>query len=302
MNRATTFHCAIGFLIGCSMAGLSVAAEPRNADNEVDSRIRPVANLLKISDRIFCGGEPGSDKAFAYLAEKGIKTVASVDGGRPDVQLAEKYGLQYVHIPIGYDGVDPHAAGSLARLVRDADSPIYIHCHHGHHRGPVAAAIAGMASGAIDHVEANRLLQQAGTSRDYAGLWRAVETYRVPPSDAQLPPLVPVATVDSFVAAMANVDRAFDHLKMCRVANWSTPADHPDLDPHQQVVLLREGFRESRRHQSSADTRMRQWLAEAERMTQKLEKALLGGDHDMAGRQMTSLGQSCVRCHQRFRN
>src|SRR5690606_17968735 len=104
-------------------------------------------NLLQVSETIYTGGEPKDDAAFAALAKLGVKTVVSVDGAEPNVKAARAHGLRYVHIPIGYDGVSEEAGKSLARLVRDAQGPFYIHCHHGTHRGPAAAAVACVAAG-----------------------------------------------------------------------------------------------------------------------------------------------------------
>jgi len=131
-------------------------------------------NLLRVSNRIYSGGEPEGEKAFTELTQLGIRTVVSVDGARPDVQSAERHGLRYVHIPIGYDGISLEAGQMLQRLVQDAEGPFYIHCHHGVHRGPAAAAIACVAEGIVSGPESEAILEKAGTSRSYAGLWRDV--------------------------------------------------------------------------------------------------------------------------------
>ncbi|GIW97707.1 MAG: hypothetical protein KatS3mg111_1040 [Pirellulaceae bacterium] len=137
-------------------------------------------NLLRVSRLIYCGGEPTGEAAFADLARLGIKTVVSVDGARPNLELAKKYGLRYVHIPIGYDGISEAAGLALASLVRHADGPYYIHCHHGQHRGPAAAAVACVAAGVASGAEAVAILEQAGTSKSYHGLWRDVVHYASP--------------------------------------------------------------------------------------------------------------------------
>src|SRR5438094_677830 len=85
-----------------------------------------------------CGGcsSPDGDEGFHSLQQLGIKTIVSVDGARPEVDLARKYGLRYVHLPIGYDAVPREQALRIARAIRDLPGPVYIHCHHGRHRGP----------------------------------------------------------------------------------------------------------------------------------------------------------------------
>ena len=82
------------------------------------------------------------DGGFGYLQEQGVRTIISVDAAEPDVALAEAFGMRYVHIPIGYGAVDAKTKLKLTRAVRDLPRPIYVHCHHGKHRGPTAAALA----------------------------------------------------------------------------------------------------------------------------------------------------------------
>src|SRR5262249_15241787 len=153
---------------------------------------------------------------FASLAKMGIRTVISVDGARPAVDAAHAHGLRYIHIPIGYDGVPTRAAAALARAVREAEGPIYIHCHHGKHRGPAAAAVACIAARNVSGIDALQILELAGTGKEYPGLWRDVVACTAPSADEKPPELVEVAEVDSLAAAMAGVDRHWDNVKLCR--------------------------------------------------------------------------------------
>lgn len=260
-------------------------------------------NLLRVSGRIYSSGEPRGDGAFAELARRGVRTVVSVDGVRPDVETAERHGLRYVHIPVGYDGIREPAGRALAALLLEAEVPVYIHCHHGRHRGPAVAAVACIAAGEAGNAEARRILEVAGTSEDYGGLWRDVAAYRPPPPDAELPALVPVAEVGSFAAAMALVDRAWDDLVLCREADWAVPADHPDLVPSREALHIREGLHEAERTLGEdAAEELRTWLAEAEATAAKLRSALEAGDAAAADERFEALRRSCKRCHRVYRN
>jgi protein tyrosine phosphatase (PTP) superfamily phosphohydrolase (DUF442 family) len=262
-------------------------------------------DLLQISGRIYSGGEPKDDAAFAELARLGVRTVVSVDGARPRVDAAEKHGLRYVHIPIGYDGVSETAGKSLARLVRDAEGPFYVHCHHGVHRGPAAAAVACVADGNLDGKSALAILEKAGTSKGYAGLWRDVEGYTPPGADEELPELVSVAEVRSLVAAMAQIDRASDNLKLCQTADWQTPPDHPDVAPAQEALLLKEGFREMVRQLEQSgdyDEQFLAWMKESEETAAALEGALQGGDTTATRQAFMSVQNQCKRCHADYRD
>ena len=61
-----------------------------------------IENIHPLTPQLISGGQPKGDVAFSKLAEMGVKTIVSVDGAKPDLELAKKHGLRYVHIPIGY--------------------------------------------------------------------------------------------------------------------------------------------------------------------------------------------------------
>ncbi len=309
-----------GFAVACCACGLIVLAagcfhrEPaapvaaRSADGQV-WRPTPLDdyphlhNLLQETERIYSGGEPQGEESFADLTKLGVKTVVSVDGARPQVEAAKAHGLKYVHIPIGYDGVSDEAGKSLARLVREGEGPFYIHCHHGTHRGPAAAAVACIADGAADGKQALEVLQQAGTSKDYGGLWRDVENYQPPPADAKLPKLVEVAEVGSLAAAMAQVDRAKDNLDLSKAVQWSVPPDHPDLVPAQEALVLREALRETVRNLAGDfDDDFKLRLEEAEAAAVQLQTSLRDNRPSAASAHFDKLLNSCKACHAKYRN
>ncbi|MEX2317959.1 MAG: tyrosine-protein phosphatase [Pirellulales bacterium] len=263
-------------------------------------------NLLQLTNNIYSGGEPHGEEAFAELAKLGVKVIVSVDGARPNIEAAKKHGLRYVHIPIGYDGIPAEAGQSLARVVREADAAgdtVYFHCHHGKHRGPSAAAIACIAADAADNEAANQILVTAGTSKDYAGLWRDVAAYRPAAADAKLPELVEVAQVDSLVTAMSNIDRAFDNLKLSQAGDWKILADHPDIVAAQEALIVKEALHESGRNLAQGcDEQFVTWRREAETLAAKLETQLKAGDAGGANQTMAHLDAACNQCHTKHRN
>jgi len=261
-------------------------------------------NVIWVGDGLLSGGEPQGEEGFASLARLGIKTVVSVDGARPNIESARESGIRYVHIPIGYDSVPNRAGLALARVAREADGPVYIHCHLGRHRGPAAAAIACIASGKTKPKEALQILETAGTGKEYAGLWRDVEAYIPPSADAELPELFEAAPVESLAAAMSSIDRHWDNLKLCRDSGWQTPSDHPDLAAAQEALVLREAFHEASRAGQSGrfDERFQEWLAEAESVAAALEAGLRQPEHEDADERLQHLERSCKRCHEAYRN
>lgn len=99
-------------------------------------------------------------------------------------------------------------------------------------------------------------------------------------------------------------DRAYEHLKRCRDAQWTTPEDHPDLVPAQEALRLKEGFRESARNLADGfDDAFRTWLTEAESYAQELEDSLEAGKpSDALSQQFQVLEKSYRQCHDHHRH
>src|SRR5262249_40131969 len=151
------------------------------------------------------------------LQALGVRTVISVDGARPDVAAARKFGLRYVHLPHGYDGISDDRAKELAKAVRDLDGPIYIHCHHGKHRSPAAASVACVGSGLLQPTQPLGVLSLAGTSENYRGLYRSAADAR--PLDGKLLDALNVEFRESvalppLAEAMVTLEHAHDRMKL----------------------------------------------------------------------------------------
>jgi protein tyrosine phosphatase (PTP) superfamily phosphohydrolase (DUF442 family) len=261
-----------------------------------------LSQVIRIGTRLYSGGEPHGEDAFRSLAKLGVTCVVSVDGSKPQVELARRFGLRYVHIPIGYDGIPADKAAAIAAVMRTVPGTVYIHCHHGRHRGPAAAAIAAITVGDADCSSARKLLEMAGTGAEYAGLWRDVSTFEPPAADEPLPPLVEIATVDSLTEAMAAIDRLWDHLKAFRAADWQPLAGHADLEPVHDAVLLHEALREALRHlEPGLPPDFREQLGAAAMTAEALMAALRKHERETANRHMDQLDAACKACHRQYR-
>ncbi|MCA9080387.1 MAG: cytochrome c [Planctomycetaceae bacterium] len=260
-------------------------------------------NLRQITTSFFSGGEPETEAAFEELQRLGITTIVSVDGATPNIELASKYRLRYVHVPIGYDGISEAAGKSFARVVRDVKGPVYVHCHHGRHRGPAAVAVMAIASGAATSDQAVKILEVCGTSRDYAGLWRDVAAYRTPGEKAKLPQLSPIAQVDGFVTSMVRLERAMQQLIELQKNEWKPIANQPEIQAEPAAAIVYEDFRETiRLHLADREPEFKQLMQNAFKQSQGLQTALKAKDYGTASTALQSLGQQCVNCHKDFRN
>lgn len=262
-----------------------------------------IHNLQCVSDSVLVGSEPEGELAFRSLRDRGVKTIVSVDGAVPDTKLAAKYGLRYIHIPMGYDGIAVQTQLALVRVARELKSPLYVHCHHGRHRGPAAAAVIGRASGVLTAAQATELLERCGTSRDYAALWRDVATFRDPGDDVLLPELPEVAKVESMAAAMAKLDRHFELVKLSADCKWKVPADHPDMKPATESLLVEEGLTECLRlMKNEQPRRFRELMQQSVTQATELAAAVKLGNTAAADKLLQQLTGSCKACHQEFRN
>src|SRR5690606_25989504 len=143
---------------------------------------------------------------------------------------------------------EPDEAARLVKALRTLPGPIFVHCHHGKHRGPTAAALGALATEGWDVDRALGWLKQAGTSPQYPGLFATVRSFR-PPTDADLaavkalPEVVPAAPL---VEAMLRIDERWDHLTLVKESGFRQPPGHPDLSPSHEATLLAEHYRELR--------------------------------------------------------
>ncbi|MFO1460956.1 MAG: cytochrome c [Verrucomicrobiota bacterium] len=292
-------HARILALATALAALLAVAQDPGPG-----SPARPLASdrlphCFQISPRLWSGAQPAGDDAFAELHRLGIRVVLSVDGTRPDLEAAHRQGLRYLHLPFGYDGIPSNRVVELVRVATgETNGGIYVHCHHGLHRGPTAAAIVAMASGTWTPDDARAFLRQAGTSSDYPGLHRAVRNFTLP-SAAELDrigPLPEVNVTTSEVAVMVELDAHLDRIR--------TALERKTTAPSEEAVLLWEQLREWSRQPApgAKPAGYRTRLGEAEAAAHHLKEVVASSDAEVREAALRDLGRTCTACHREYRN
>ena len=278
-------------------------------------QVAHLPNAFRIHEKVISGGQPNGAAAFKELKGLGVKTIISVDGAKPEVELAKKYGLRYVHLPHGYDGIPEERARELAKAVRDLEGPIYIHCHHGKHRSPAAAAVACVSSGLIEPSASLAVLKAAGTSENYRGLYKSAESARQLddalldalnaefPETAQIPPLA---------EAMVALEHTHDHMKEIAAAGWKSPPAHPDLDPPHEALLLREHYTEMLRTDAvqREPEGFQELMRDGEAAAKELELAFAAWKDarfaapvpEAIPAALDRVTKNCAACHQQFRD
>ncbi|MGE0757260.1 MAG: hypothetical protein AB7F89_08400 [Pirellulaceae bacterium] len=270
-------------------------------------------NAYRLHERVISGGLPEGEAAFRELQQLGVRTIISVDGAQPDVDLARKFGLRYVHLPHGYDGIPESRSRELAKAVRDLPGPVYVHCHHGKHRSPAAATVACVAVGFLDPSQAVSVLKTAGTSESYRGLYQsAAAARRLDPRElnelaiefresVELPPLA---------EAMVAIENVHDHLKEMADNAWGAVPRHPDLTAAHEALLLREHFTELLRTEATRrqPEAFQQMVRESELAARTLEQVLEDASLDEAMRAARAraafddVSRNCLACHRQFRD
>jgi protein tyrosine phosphatase (PTP) superfamily phosphohydrolase (DUF442 family) len=286
------------------------SAKPRVAPLlALDERGEPlgIEHFKKWSDKITQGGEPVGERAFENLAALGIRTIVSVDGAAPDVDTAARFGLRYVHVPIGYDGITRDAALGIVKAALESDGPVYFHCHHGLHRGPAAAAIARIAADGVGNAEALDGLNASGCSPKYQGLFRDVGAFAAPtPAELAAAPAPKSRVVPSGTrGVMSFVDRRWDAINASKAAAWSVPASMPDIDPAHEVVMVENSFRDliqREERKKAPDARYLALLGDARSASEDLESALRALDAAKAETAYAQLKAACDACHTEYRN
>lgn len=311
--RIALLFIAVLFL-GCQRPASTPAGDV-SAPSQIIAEPTPIEatglhNAFRVSDRIYSGSSPDGDAGFAELERLNIKTIISVDGSRPDVDAARRHGMAYVHLPFGYDGIPRERILELAKAAATVAGPIYVHCHHGQHRGPAAVAAIQMCLDPTWSADrAAKWLRTAGTDRRYTGLVGLPRTLVPPTADelASLPAeFPPVAETGCLTQAMVALDGGYDQLKIAKSSAWSPPRDHPDIDPAHEALMVIEFIRETGRLEN-VKRRGREFLAmlhEAESAAIAVEAALRvpSIDRPWADSALSRLEASCTHCHSRFRD
>jgi protein tyrosine phosphatase (PTP) superfamily phosphohydrolase (DUF442 family) len=312
-SRIVLAACGLSLILGFTWPHRSAAEGPEKGPI-APLQSRSIENLYRLSPRLYSGAQPEGEAGFAELKRLGIKTVISVDGATPDVEAARRQGLRYVHLPIGYDGISAAQGLRMIKAVHDLPGPVFVHCHHGKHRGPAAAALCAVAGEGWSREQATSWMRDAGTSPDYRGLYRSVESLRLPTSrelddaPADFPETAPVSTL---VETMVQVDKQWDRLKECREAGFVPIPNDDGISAAQAALQLTEQFREMARS-PAAIAKGPDYVAaakDAERAAANLESALK--KLTAAGEKPTrepavvayrTVAQSCTTCHKKFRD
>jgi hypothetical protein len=292
-------------LIGCRAHApappQAIAAPTADAPRDLPG----LPNVISAMPGVYSGGIPHGEEGFRTLRDLGVKTVISVEAARPEIALAQKYGLRYVHSPIGYDGVPREQALRMAAAVQDLPGPFFIHCRHGKHRSPAAAAaVRFLLDPSCTVADTVAFLKRAGTAPHYTGLYAVGETVRPTQAEfAAVPRDFPSAvTVSAAADIMTAVEHRWENIRAIRAAGGRTPPDHPDLEPTHEAGLLAEHFRDSARLMPGRPARFNELMRISEAAAHELAAALKEPSPAKFEAAFGRIQKACVECHRAYRD
>jgi len=274
-------------------------------------------NVYALSDSIVSGAEPQGREALEQLASMGVKTILSVDGKVPDAETAEALGMRYVHVPIQYKGIERDELLKIAKTFRELEGPFYVHCYHGKHRGPAAAAVGRVV---LDGVPRDRAIaemrQWCATSSKYEGLYAAVAAAQIPTADETAAfdfDFESAHTFEGLRAGMILLARTWDRVKLVDENDWALDPEHPDVDPLQQATQLHQLFEliAAQEEMASWQDDFHAWMEQARAGSEELVRALSSCSQDevpdaewraQARQAYALIGESCASCHSSYRN
>jgi len=274
-------------------------------------------NVFRLGDHIVSGSEPHGEEAFAELAKMGVRTILSVDGKAPEVELAAQHGLRYVHVPIQYKGLTEDEITKIAKTFREVEGPFYVHCFHGQHRGPAGAAIGRIVLDGLDRETAIAEMRQwCSTAAKYEGLYRDVATKPIPSAAVTAASSFDFAPAHRFEGSrdlMISMARHWDNIKLMKKGGWAVDPEHPDLVPLQeatQVHLLYKALVDLPEVATYADD-FRSWMDEGFAASEQLVRFLSEcSDQDATPAELLAgldsaykaVGDSCINCHKVYRD
>jgi len=276
-----------------------------------ESETKSIHRFYALSKNIFTGSEP-KNSDFHFLHQQGIKTIISVDAVRPKVEEAKKHHLTYFHVPIGYTKLSTQQVNMVVKAIISAQKPIYIHCHHGKHRGPTVASMALIVLEDVDRDRAVNEMKKIGTSKNYKGLYETVRQFEIPNSIEleNLPFPFSTAPVESFTEKMGNLDRHWDEIKKISARQWKNNPEHPDIDLAHEALQVAECFSEIIRLKSMKekpegfiellnDAKKLSWVFEDLIRNKAVSKKY---DIGKIKKQFDLINTNCKNCHQKYRN
>jgi len=204
--------------------------------------------------------------------------------------------------------------GRIAKTFRELDGPFYVHCFHGKHRGPAAAALGRVVLDGVPREQAiAEMRQYCGTSKKYEGLYSTIAFGDVPSEEATAAcpfDFAPAHRFKGFRQAMIDICRSYETAEKLAKNGWRATDEHPDANAANEARRTAEVFAQTVEldEVQARPEDFRGWLADSARESGQLAELLDrhakgdAGAGEQAHEVLKSLKASCTACHTKYRN
>jgi protein tyrosine/serine phosphatase len=160
--------------------------------SEIPSR-GEIPRFFTVAEGLYRGGQP-TEKGFELLKRRGIKTVINLRLEHDEAEIVQKYGMNYVQIPIEevrpWTQIPEAAVAKYFEIVNNpANYPIFFHCQRGADRTGAMAAFYRMAVQGWNAMQAYSEARNIGMRWWYPALRAQLFDFH-PPERAKLQPTI----------------------------------------------------------------------------------------------------------------
>ncbi|MCH1496520.1 MAG: hypothetical protein L7U72_14975 [Rubripirellula sp.] len=148
------------------------------ADEKSGDTTQSTLTVHKVTDKVSYGEKPDTLADWNHLHQLGYKTIISVDAVAPDKKTAETLSMHVIHLPLGYARIPTNRVLDLAKSTQSSSAKVYIHCHHGKYRAPIAAVVACIADGSLLREDSGAILANTNCQEKYEDLFQSAVTVR----------------------------------------------------------------------------------------------------------------------------
>jgi tyrosine-protein phosphatase SIW14 len=145
-----------------------VRGETTPKETERTTPAAPIKRFAEVTPRLYRGAQP-SAAGFAYLYDRGVRTVISLLDNTAERAKVESLGMRYVNIPVTFrpfvwgDDVTDAALEQFFQVVDDpASGIVFVHCHRGADRTGTFVGLYRMARQGWDLQRAYNEARQVG--------------------------------------------------------------------------------------------------------------------------------------------
>jgi protein tyrosine phosphatase (PTP) superfamily phosphohydrolase (DUF442 family) len=125
---------AVSILVaGCATHPAAVA--PESIQRTVGAVDGIDSTVFQYDEGLYRGGDVTTQQGMNELKKLGVKTVFSVTPTDDERAFAARSGLRLVEVPFTKEGIPESKLPFYIQQLRDAEQPLYVHCHSGKNRG-----------------------------------------------------------------------------------------------------------------------------------------------------------------------